>query len=103
LGGPAPAARFRVTAAGRTRGPEADHVRSVSGLPKIPYMAQSIQKPLRHQQSQQSRNKANTRRNAAQIDDYLIVVEKSRGFARAWELRGRLERGEVTLDELRRS
>jgi hypothetical protein len=66
-------------------------------------MSRPFEKPLRPQQSQQSRNKANTRRNAAQADDYLIIVEKSRGFARAWELRGRLERGEVTLDELRRS
>jgi hypothetical protein len=73
------------------------------GVPKILYMSRPIQKSFRPQQTQQSRNKANTRRNAAQIDDYLIVVEKSRGFARAWELRGRLERGEVTLDELRRS
>jgi hypothetical protein len=67
------------------------------------YMPRPSEKPPRPQQSQQSRNKAHTRRNAAQADDYLIVIEKSRGFARAWELRGRLERGEVTLDELRRS
>jgi hypothetical protein len=66
-------------------------------------MSQPFEKPLRPQQSQQSRNRANTLRNAALVDDYLIVVEKSRGFARAWELRGRLERGEVTLDELKRS
>ena len=36
------------------------------------------------------------------VEDYLIAVEKSRGFANAWELRERLERGEVTLDELGR-
>jgi hypothetical protein len=56
----------------------------------------------RPQQSKQTRNKANTRRNSAQVEQYLTEVEKVHGFARAWELRERLEQGHVTLEELRR-
>ena len=57
---------------------------------------------IRPQQSRQSRNKANTRKNSAKIEQYLTEIEKSQGFAKSWELRERLEQGHVTLDELRR-
>lgn len=56
----------------------------------------------RLQQSTQSRNKANTRRNAAQVDQYLMEVEKAHGFTKSWEMRERLEQGQVTLEELKR-
>jgi hypothetical protein len=57
---------------------------------------------VRPQQSQQNRNKAQTRKNAAKAEQYLMEVEKAHGFARSWELRERLERGDVTLVALRR-
>ena len=66
-------------------------------------MLHSSEKPLRPQQSKQSRNRAHTLRNSARVEDYLMAVEKSRGFDKAWELRERLERGEVTLEELGRA
>lgn len=50
--------------------------------------------------SVRSRNQANVRRNAAKVDQYLQEVEKVHGYARAWALRERLERGEVSLAEL---
>ena len=53
-------------------------------------------------QSQQSRHKADTRRNLAKVEQYLTEVEKVHGFARSWELRERLERGDVTLGGLGR-
>ncbi len=56
----------------------------------------------RPQQTRQSRNKANTRRNAAHVEQYLMEVEKAHGFSRSWELRERLEQGHVTLEELKR-
>ena len=49
-----------------------------------------------------TRNRANTRRNWVKVEQYLTEVEKSHGFARSWDLRGRLERGDVTLGELSR-
>jgi hypothetical protein len=50
--------------------------------------------------SKQARNKSSTIRNWSKVEEYLTNIEKSRGFAKAWELRERLERGDVTLDEL---
>ena len=51
----------------------------------------------------QARNRANTRRNWVKVEQYLTGVEKAHGLARSWELRERLERGDVTLGELGRS
>jgi len=56
--------------------------------------------PQQATQSVRSRNQSNTRRNAVKVDQYLIEVEKVHGYARAWALRERLERGEITLAEL---
>jgi hypothetical protein len=50
--------------------------------------------------SKASRNKANTIRNSAKFEQYLMQIEKSQGFARSWELRERLEQGEISFDEL---
>ena len=66
-------------------------------------MLHSSEKPFRPQQSKQSRNRAQTLRNSARVEDYLTAVEKSRGFEPAWDLRERLERGDVTLEELGRA
>ena len=58
-----------------------------------------------HQQatpSLQTRNKSHTHKNWAKVENYLTDVEKVQGLARAWELRGRLERGDVRLGELSR-
>jgi hypothetical protein len=52
-----------------------------------------------NQRLQQSRNKANTIRNWAKVENYLMEVEKVHGFARSWALRERLEQGDVSLDE----
>lgn len=49
-----------------------------------------------------SRNKAQTRRNWVKVEQFLTEVEKVHGCARSWELRGRLERGDVALAELSR-
>ena len=56
---------------------------------------------LSPQQLQESRNKANTRRNWDKVEQHLTEVEKSHGFAKAWELRERFELGKITLDELK--
>jgi hypothetical protein len=50
----------------------------------------------------QSRNKANTIRNWAKVENYLMEIEKAYGFARSWALRERFEQGQVSLDELKR-
>ena len=47
-----------------------------------------------------TRNKAHTRRNATKVEQYLPEVEKLHGCARSWDLRERLERGDVTLQQL---
>ena len=57
---------------------------------------------LGEQKLKQSRNKAQTRRHWTEVEQYLTAVEKADGYARAWELRERFERGEVTLKELPR-
>ena len=56
---------------------------------------------LSPEQSKQARNKAQTRKNSAKVEEYLMEIEKSQGWAKSWEMRERLERGEVTLDELK--
>ena len=58
--------------------------------------------PQQSLESLRTRNKADTRRNWAKVEDYLTAVEKMHGLARSWELRGRLERGDVRLRELSR-
>jgi hypothetical protein len=57
---------------------------------------------LDQQQSKQSRNIACTRKHSAKIEQCLTKVEKADGCARAWELREQIERGEISLNELRR-
>ena len=52
-------------------------------------------------ESLRTRNKTHTRKNWAKVEQYLTEVEKIHGCARSWELRGRLERGDVKLDELK--
>jgi len=54
------------------------------------------------QRSKEARNKANTIRNSAKVEHYLMEVEKAHGFAKSWALRERLEQGDVSLDELMR-
>lgn len=63
-------------------------------------MPQPISKPSRPLPSKQTRNKSETRRNWSKVEDYLTNIEKVRGFNAAWELRGQLERGEVSLKDL---
>ena len=58
--------------------------------------------PQQSSESIRARNRARTQKNSSKVEQFLTEVEKVRGFARSWELRGRLERGEVTLDELGR-
>ncbi|HEX4794219.1 MAG TPA: hypothetical protein VH370_10535 [Humisphaera sp.] len=53
-------------------------------------------------QSQQARNKANTRRNWDRIEQHLTEVEKVQGSARAWKLREQLEQGHITINDLKR-
>jgi hypothetical protein len=36
------------------------------------------------------------------VEQHLTEVEKTQGFARAWELRQQLESGKITLDDLKR-
>ncbi len=63
-------------------------------------MSEPAKKRLSDPPSKQARNRSSTLRNWSKVEEYLTAIEKSRGFAKAWELRERLERGEVTLDEL---
>ena len=58
--------------------------------------------PQQSTQVVRTRNKSHTRRNWAKVENYLTDVEKVHGLARSWELRGRLERGDVRLGELSR-
>ena len=48
-----------------------------------------------------ARNKAHSMRNWSQVEQFLTQVEKAHGLAKAWRFRVRLERGHVTLDELK--
>ena len=52
------------------------------------------------QRSQESRNKANTIKNVAKVEQFLMEVEKAHGCARSWDLRERLEQGHVCLADL---
>lgn len=65
-------------------------------------MPQPTEKRRPPQSSPQARNRANIRRNWSKAEAYLTGVEKAHGLAKAWELRQRLEQGEVTLDDLTR-
>ena len=47
-----------------------------------------------------ARNIAHTRKNSAKVEQFLMQVERDRGFAKSWELRERLERGDVRLGQL---
>jgi hypothetical protein len=58
--------------------------------------------PQQSIESLRTRNKSHTRKNWAKVEQYLTEVEKVHGCARSWELRGRLERGDVRLTELSR-
>ena len=58
--------------------------------------------PSPPQSSPAARNRASNRRNWSKAEAYLTNVEKAHGLAKAWELRERLERGEVTVDDLPR-
>jgi hypothetical protein len=57
---------------------------------------------IREQQLKHSRNRSHTLKNAAKAEQYLTEFEKVHGFAKAWELRQRLERGQISLGELPR-
>jgi len=48
-----------------------------------------------------ARNKSQSMRNWSQVEQFLTEVEKAHGLAKAWAFRERLERGHVTLDELK--
>jgi hypothetical protein len=48
----------------------------------------------------ENRNKANTIKNAAKAELFLMEVEKVQGFAKSWALRERLEQGQVSLEDL---
>jgi hypothetical protein len=54
------------------------------------------------QSQQQTRNLARARRNWSEVEQYLTKVEKADGYRRAWELRERFERGQITLADLPR-
>ena len=47
-----------------------------------------------------ARNIAHTRKNSAKVEQFLMQVEKVQGFAKSWELRERLERGDIRLGQL---
>ena len=52
--------------------------------------------------SLRARNQSRTRRDWVKVELFLTEVEKVHGWARSWELRERLERGEVTLSDVSR-
>jgi hypothetical protein len=54
------------------------------------------------QRSIEARNKANTLRNSAKVEAYLIELEKSQGFEKSWAVRERLEQGIISFNELGR-
>ena len=64
--------------------------------------ATAVPRPAPVLQSKEARNRANTIRNSVKVERYLMEVEKAQGFAKSWALRERLERGQVSLDELMR-
>ncbi len=54
------------------------------------------------QRSKEARNRANTIKNSAKVEQYLMEVEKVHGFAESWALREKLEQGLVSFNELKR-
>ena len=62
-------------------------------------MSENTSRPPQ-QPSKASRNRARTRKDWSDVEQYLTGVEKSLGWAKSWALRERLERGDVTLKEL---
>jgi hypothetical protein len=57
---------------------------------------------VRPQPSKQTRNKTQTRKDWAKVEQYLSAVERAHGHARSWEMRERLEAGDTTLKEILR-
>lgn len=55
---------------------------------------------LRPQQLRQDRNKIQNRRNWAKVERYLTDLERSHGCAKSWEMRVRIEKGDITLKEM---
>ena len=53
------------------------------------------------QELKQSRGRAANRRDWSQVEQYLTEYEKAHGCPKAWALRERFERGDVTLADLR--
>ena len=62
-----------------------------------PAAARDSREPVK---SREDRNKTATRKDAVRVEQYLTEIERAHGTARAWALRERLERGEVTLEQL---
>jgi len=60
------------------------------------------QNMLRPQPSKQTRNKAQSCKNSAKIERFLTEFEKAHGCAKSWEMRERLESGDLTLKEMLR-
>jgi hypothetical protein len=56
--------------------------------------------PQQSSDAERARNIAHTRKNSAKVEQFLMRIEKDRGFAKSWELRERLERGDVRLGQL---
>ena len=50
----------------------------------------------------EARNRANTLRNSAKVEQYLIELEKVKGFEKSWAVREQLERGQVSFNDLPR-
>jgi hypothetical protein len=50
----------------------------------------------------EARNRANTLRNSAKVEQYLIELEKVQGFEKSWAIREQLERGQVSFNDLKR-
>jgi len=59
-------------------------------------------RPQQSIESLRTSNRSHTRKNWAKVEQYLTEVEKVDGCAKSWELRVRLERGDVRLTELSR-
>ena len=58
--------------------------------------------PPQSPESLRNRNRTYNRKNSAKIEQYLMTIEKVHGFARSWELRERLERGDIRLSQVSR-
>jgi hypothetical protein len=70
--------------------------------------AEILTQPLKPQseapprQPIEARNRANTLRNSAKVEEYLIQLEKVQGFEKSWAVREQLERGQVSFNDLKR-